>query len=81
MKERVAQSMHKMTIYARRKLHQAGQIAWEMRWKRGRHVCKSQNVYPLTINSHTGVHTASWGVPTIPSMYAKHQQHKKMWRG
>ena len=44
MQERLAQSMHQITLYARRKLHLAGLVAWEMRWKRCRHVCNSQNV-------------------------------------
>ena len=41
--------MHKMTLYNRRKLHLTVLIAWEMRRKRCRHVCKSQNVCTLII--------------------------------
>ena len=40
--------MHKMTLYTRRKLHLTGLIAWEIRQKRCRYVCKSQNVCPRT---------------------------------
>ena len=41
--------MPNITLYNKRKLHLAGLVAWEMRLKRCRRVCKSQNVCPKAV--------------------------------
>ena len=46
LQERVAQSMHKIILYARNRSHKAGLIAWEMRYKMHRHIHNSQNDCP-----------------------------------
>ena len=46
LKERVAQYMHKITLYILGKLHLSVLIKLELQQKRCRHVCKSQNVCP-----------------------------------